>query len=246
MMIQWFRRGHLSPLCLTGTNFVTFIARHLFVLCMAEPNAKRGHHHRCARIAAQLMAGSARRNITSTRLRARRVAAEAGSMRVEVGRNGHRHAVTSRTMASRATHTSHVHVPRVIKLHSEAHQSRGKRFHRTRLRIGVTDCANRTVRLRKLLRVTTGARQMLRRARTLWDGRIRIATMTKQTWKSRVIAAVVLKLRVVEPFGKLHLRLWRLGCDARMIEGDNNGDCQNDQDRRGREIFMKPWGQPDF
>jgi len=121
VMIQWFRRGDLSTLRLTGTNVVAFVARHLLVLCVTEPDPKGGHHHRCARIAAQLMAGTARRNITPARLRARRVTAEAGGVRIEVSRNCHRHAATGGSMTSRATHTSHVHMPRVIKLHSETH-----------------------------------------------------------------------------------------------------------------------------
>src|SRR5690349_4302453 len=131
-------------------------------------------------------------------------------MRIEIRRNRHRHSAARRPMTSRATDAAHVYMPRVIEFHSETHQPRGKWLHRSGFRIGVTNGANRTVGRRELLRVTTGTRKMLRRAGAFRHGRIRIASMAKQTRKTRVIATVVLKLRVIESFRKLHLLLWRL------------------------------------
>src|SRR6185436_9030088 len=74
----------------------------------------------------------------------------------------------------------------------------------------MTDCADRTLGVLKLLRVTPGARQMLRCSRTLRHGRVRISAMTQQARKARMVRTAVLEFRVVEPFGKFHLHLRRL------------------------------------
>src|ERR1044072_1921695 len=74
----------------------------------------------------------------------------------------------------------------------------------------MTDRADRTFRILKLLRVTTSARQMLRCCRAFWHGGIRIAPMTEQAWKSRVILTAVLEFRVIQVCRELHLRLGRL------------------------------------
>ena len=56
--------------------------------------------------------------------------------------------------------------------------------------------------------------------------------MTKQTRQSGVIAAAVLKLRVVEALGKLHLRRGRcrLGSDRTRVQDQRSG-----QDRHANE-----------
>ena len=109
-------------------------------------------------------------------------------------------------MTGRATYAAHVHMSRVIKLHPEALQTR-ERFECARFHVRVTDGANRTLSIRKLLRVTTSARQVIGSARTFGNGRIRITAMTKQTREARVISGIVLKLRIIESLGKLHLFL---------------------------------------
>ena len=131
VMIKRLRCSDLPPLRLARTNVVTFVARHLLVLRMTKADTERRHHHRRARIAAQLMTCAAGRNIASTRLRARRVTAEARRMRIEVGRNRHGHAAARGFMTSHAVNTAHADVPRVIEFHSETNQPRRKRFHRS-------------------------------------------------------------------------------------------------------------------
>lgn len=74
-------------------------------------------------------------------------------------------------MTGRATHAAHVHVARVIELHAKALQT-GERFERARLHIRVTDRANRTFSIRKLLRVTTGAGQVIGSAWTPGNRRV--------------------------------------------------------------------------
>lgn len=112
-------------------------------------------------------------------------------------------------MTARATYAAHVQVARVIELHAKALQPR-ERFERARLHIRVTDGANRTLSVRKLLRMTTRARQVVGSARTFRNRSVRITAMTKQAREPRVISGAVLELRIIEPFGKLHLFLWRL------------------------------------
>jgi hypothetical protein len=117
VMIERLRRRNLSPLRLPGANIVAFVARQLFVFRMTKANPKRRHHHRRTRIAAELMTGAARRNIAPARLRARRVTAEAGCMRIEISWNRHRHSAARGPVTSRAADTAHRNVARMIELH---------------------------------------------------------------------------------------------------------------------------------
>ena len=111
----------------------------------------------------------------------------------------------------------------------------------------MTNRANRTVGRRELLRVTTGTWKMLRRAWTFGHGRVRIASMAEQTRKPRMIATIMLKLRVVEPFGKLHLALGRLiwrktARRSRSIRACHHQRANHDEKKREgrrREIFIE-------
>jgi len=103
------------------------------------------------------MTRAAGRNVATARLRAGRVTSIACRVRVEAGRNRHGDAAARRPVTGRATDVSHVHMPRVIELHAKAAQPR-KGFDRAGLRVRVTDRADRTIRIRELLCVTTGAR----------------------------------------------------------------------------------------
>jgi hypothetical protein len=94
--------------------------------------------------------------------------------------------------------------------------------------------------------MTPSAWKMLGRAGSFRDGRIRIPPMTKQTGKPRMIATVVLKLRVVESFGKLHLALRRLKLKrvgrARHIcvcQRQSERDRDQYRERRRRKIFIE-------
>ena len=131
VMIQRLRRCDLSPLRLTRPDVVTFVACNLSVLRVTKTDAKRRHHHWRARIAAELMTRSARRNIAPARLRTRRVTTKTCGMRIEISRYRHRHAAARGPMTCCATYTSHIHVPRMIEFHSETHQPRRKRLHRS-------------------------------------------------------------------------------------------------------------------
>jgi hypothetical protein len=95
-------------------------------------------------------------------------------------------------MTGRAIDASHVHMQRMIELHAEASQAR-KRFQGAGLHVGVADGANRAVRIRKLLRMTTRARQVSRSPWSFWHRSICIASVTKQAGETRMIAAAVLK-----------------------------------------------------
>ena len=104
-------------------------------------------------------------------------------MSVEICGYGHGGAALGRAVTSCATDTAHLHVLRMIELHAEADKPRGKRFQRARFHVGVTDGADWTFGIGKLLRVTSGARQMLRSARAFRHGRVRVAPVTKQAGK---------------------------------------------------------------
>ena len=65
VMIERLGRGYLSPLWLTRADLMTFVAGHLLVFAVTEPDTKRLHHFGRARVAAQLVASSARRNIAA-------------------------------------------------------------------------------------------------------------------------------------------------------------------------------------
>jgi hypothetical protein len=110
-------------------------------------------------------------------------------------------------MTSGAGNAAHPDVARMIEIHPKASQS-WKRLHRTGFCVRVTDCTNWAVAARELLCVTSGTRQMTRGTRPFRYSRIRFTPVTKQTRQPGVIAAVVLKLRIVESLGKLHLHLW--------------------------------------
>ena len=112
-------------------------------------------------------------------------------------------------MTGRATDVTHVQVTRVIELHTETSEP-WKWLERARLHGCVTDGANRTFSAGKLLRMTSGAGQVLRRSRTTRYRGVRIATMAEQTRKSRMIFGAVLEFGIIEPLGKLHLLLRRL------------------------------------
>lgn len=162
VMIQRFWRGDLSPLRQAGADLMTIGAVGLgIVLGVAEADTERRHILRRARVATQLMTSAARRDVAPTRLRARRVTTEAGCVRIEISRDGHRRTAARRTMARHTTDVAHCQVFRVIELHPETHQPRRKWFSRSGLHVGVTNGADRTFRILKLLRVATSAGQVL-------------------------------------------------------------------------------------
>ena len=111
---------------------------------MIEAYSKRLHEFGGTCVTTQLVTRAAGGNIASARLRARRVTTIAGGVSVKAGRNRHRDAAARFTMASSATDAAHAQVARVIELHAEALQAR-ERFQRSRLHVGMTDGADRTL-----------------------------------------------------------------------------------------------------
>src|SRR5258705_2274851 len=113
----------------------------------------------------------------------------------------------------------------------------------------MTDGAKRTFSIRKLLHVTTRAWHVIGSARTFGNRGVRILAMTQQARKARMICRAVLKLRIVEALGKLHLLLgglWFVSqsrpvnaqIDQSNSENDN-GDRERKQSRRDK-IFVEP------
>jgi hypothetical protein len=58
VMIKRFGCCYLAALRLARTDVVTFVTRHFLMLGVAEPDAKRRHHHGRARITAELVTSS--------------------------------------------------------------------------------------------------------------------------------------------------------------------------------------------
>src|SRR6185369_12107936 len=106
-------------------------------------DAKGRHEFRRPRIAAQLMTGAARGNVAAAGLRSRRMAAITSCVRIEPGGDRHGDARARRSMTGCTTDAAHRDVSRVIELHAKTLQAR-KWFERSRLHIGVADCADRT------------------------------------------------------------------------------------------------------
>ena len=76
------------------------------------------------------MTGSARRDVATARLRARRVTAETSCMSVEVSRYRHGHAAAGGPMTGGAVDAAHGQVFRMIELHAKANQPIGEWFYR--------------------------------------------------------------------------------------------------------------------
>jgi len=94
----------------------------------------------------------------------------------------------------------------------------------------VTDPTERTVGIRELLRMTSGAGQMLVSARTGGHWRVRIPAMTQQARQSRMICVAVLKLRIVETLRHLHLLLGRW-----FVRGNQDRAVNTHVDKSNRE-----------
>jgi len=130
VMIEWLRLSHLPALRQAGANLVTLGAGSLLMLVVTKTNAKGLRILRCARIATQLMARAAGRDVAPARLGAVGVAAKTNRMRIEAGRYGKRHASACRSMTGAATYAAQVQVTRMIEPHIETSEP-GKWLERT-------------------------------------------------------------------------------------------------------------------
>ena len=172
MVIGRLGSSDLAPLWQSRFHLMTIIAGQLLrrpVFGVAEVHTKGGGPLGSSRVAAELVAGTTRGNIPAPRFRAWHMTAITSRMRVEANRNRQRDAAPCRTVASGATHTAHVQVSRVIEVHAEALQP-GKRLERAGAHISVANRADRTLTVRKLLRVTPGAGHVPRTTRQVWPG----------------------------------------------------------------------------
>ena len=107
------------------------------------------------------MTRAARRDVSSIRLRARRVTAETSHMRILSRGNRESDATT---IAPVTSSTRRITVLRVIEPRVETAQ-RWKRFDLSALRVSVTDRADRARWICELLRMTTRARRVCSFAR---------------------------------------------------------------------------------
>lgn len=117
-------------------------------------------------------------------------------VRIKPCRDRERDSSTRRPMTTRTTQTTHILVPRVIETHSETRKSR-KGFYRPRLHVCVADRANRVSGICKLLRMTSGARCVLRSTRHRWTRCICLSSMAQETRQSRVIRVVMFEFRKI-------------------------------------------------
>ena len=193
VVVQRERRGHLSSLAETGSDLVTFDARQLLrriMTRMTKPDAIRRDLFRSANETAELVTRRARRNVAPVRLRVRGVTAKTRRVRVQPSRNRQRDTATAASMTG---HTSRAGMFRMIEPDVETLQRR-KRFHLSTLSVRVADGTDLARLVRELLLMTTRAR----RVRVLAGQRglrcVVLATMTKQTWQSRMVRVVVLEL----------------------------------------------------
>jgi hypothetical protein len=145
VVIKRQRRTDLKSLRYSRSYPVTFITTQSFlfvVLRMTEANPKGRSRLACSGITTRFMTKTARRNLLIARFSLRTVALITGDMRVEAGRNRHRHSAASRPMTCDASPAVHPHVPRVVESHVETAEPR-KWFQNSRLRVAVADRADR-------------------------------------------------------------------------------------------------------
>jgi hypothetical protein len=95
-------------------------------------------------------------------------------------------------MTTRTIKAAEVPVPGVIESRAEARQSR-ERLHGSRLRVRMTDRANLTPGVCKLLRVATGAGRVVCLPRHRRPRVISFPSMTQEARQSRVVRVVVLE-----------------------------------------------------
>jgi len=168
MMVQRLRRGHLSPLRHSRPHLMTFCTGELLMLPVVEADSKRLGHLRSARITAQLMTGAAGRNIAAVCLRAWRMAAITRRVRIESRGYRKGNAATGWLMTGGAAHAGHFQMKRVIEFHSEASKSR-ERLRRPGFNVGMTNRADGTFGIRKLLSMASRARKMTRSTGSFGD-----------------------------------------------------------------------------
>ena len=157
---------------------------------MTKANTKRTRLLGRADQTPGLMTCAARRDVSTIRLRARRVTAKTSDMRILPRGNREPDATTISPVTSSTRRTT---VLRVIEPRVETAQ-RWKRLDLSTLHVRVTDRADRARRICELLRVTAGARRVCSFTRQRRLRRIVFTTMTQQTRKPRVISIVVFEL----------------------------------------------------
>ena len=159
MMIQRCRRRNLPSSSRTSPHLMTRPTSQLLrriVTCMTEPNSIGRRLLRSANQTPGLMTSAARRDVFSVCLRSRRVTAKTRDVSIQSRRNREPNTTTISTMTRGTSRTT---VFRVIERRVETAQ-RWKRLDLSTLSIRVTDRADLTRLICKLLSVTAGARRM--------------------------------------------------------------------------------------
>lgn len=160
-VLQDGRTGDLLTTAGSGSNGVALGARHACpaVRSVCEARGVCTDTANAARRAAELVAGSAGRDVAPARLRIRRMAGEADGMRADPRRNRKPLAAPIDAMARHAPGPrlcGALRVSRMIELCIETAEAR-KDLHCARCRVRVADRADRTRRVRELLGVAPGA-----------------------------------------------------------------------------------------
>ena len=191
-MIQRLRRRH-PP---SRSHAMTRNARQLLRRIMTRVTKSHSIRRRPIRSAnkpPKLMTRTARRYIATIRLCTRRVTTKTRDVRIQPRRDRKTNATAVASMTRR---TSRRVMPRVIERDVETPQRR-KRFDSPALRVRVTNRANLTALIGKLLRVTTGARRVRIFARQRRLRRIVWPPVTEQARQPRVLAPVMFELRII-------------------------------------------------
>jgi hypothetical protein len=181
------RRSHLSSACRACPHRMAARAIHRItrqMLAVAEVDRVAFRPVRNSPEIARLMAGSARPYIAAADLILRRMTSEASLMGRRSGGDRKRLARPHGPMTRRTRCLPPMDT--VIERDIETPERR-KPFHRVR---GMTDVADRTLIVRKLLHMTAGTRRM---ARHLRCEKSRFPLVTKQTGHPGVLRAPVLK-----------------------------------------------------
>ena len=187
------RRAHSSGTRLDSMTFVTTQPLRPIMLRMTETKTKCPCRSGRPGGPAQLMTSTAGGNVPTVRLRPRRVTRKAVGVCIEP--RGYRQS-DSATQWPVTTRTCRVSVARMVETRPKTRKPR-EGLDRSHLRVRMADSADLMVRVGKLLRMTTGARCVVRGA---GHGRTRLvhfSSMAQKTRQSRVVWVVVFELRKI-------------------------------------------------
>ena len=188
VMIQRHGRRHLFSLRHSRFDVVAIATTQLLRRAMpgmTETHLEGWRQLGSARVTTQLMTGSTRRNVVAAGLCPGRVTLIANDVTIGPRRYRKSHPAAIGPVTSRTTDAGHANVTSMLKFDAKTPQRR-EGFQGPLLDIGMANGANRATRIRKLLGMTTGARQVPAFPRPQWPWGIGLAAVTQQTWQPRV------------------------------------------------------------